>query len=378
MTASPNRRYVPEIDQIRCFAALLVLFYHGFQLIGAQLTYGVPFDFTRHWVRAHNPLVAVVEEGHSGVALFIVLSGFVLSLGTVGQKIKYGPFLLARILRLYPVLIVFAVAEFSVNRTDVVLLVTTILPFNSANYLPGNFTAMFWAVSVEFQCYLIFPFLILFSAQRGSRFLLQVTALAILLRILAVLAEGAHAQQISYGTVLGRIDQFCIGMMAARLYVLNGWRERARPWMVAPVAIGIVAALWSYNHVGGAPVDRGWKLLWPDIEGIGWAMFVVTYLSAGTRLPRVLAAPLTSVGEISYSLYMVHFVVLYGCIRHSFFLRITGIGYQDALLTTAFVALPISLMAAALLFDTVERPFMKLRPRYVVDSAPVARRDLAA
>jgi peptidoglycan/LPS O-acetylase OafA/YrhL len=75
---------------------------------------------------------------------------------------------------------------------------------------------------------------------------------------------------------------------------------------------------------------------------------------------------------------MVHFVVLYGCIRHSFFLRITGIGYQDALLTTAFVALPISLMAAALLFDTVERPFMKLRPRYVVDSAPVARRDLAA
>jgi peptidoglycan/LPS O-acetylase OafA/YrhL len=369
MTESPNRRYVPEIDQLRCFAALLVLFYHGFYLIGAQLAHGVPFDASRDWIRATNPLIAVIGEGHSGVAMFIVLSGFVLSLGTVGQRIIYGRFLLARFLRLYPLLILFSVAAFTVDRGDVSRLVVSLLPINAADILPGNFTAMFWAVSVEFECYLVFPFLIRFSGEKGTRMLVQVIAVALTLRILAVLSEGANAQQISYWTVLGRIDQFCIGMIAARLYLLRGWRERTRPWMVVPAATAVVTLLWLFNHVGGWPANGAWKLLWPDVEGAVWAMFILAYLSAGTRLPAPIAAPLTWIGRISYSVYMVHYVVLNVGIRNSFFLRVTGVPYYDALLTTALVALPISLLIGSLLFETVELPFLRLRPRYV-DNPP--------
>jgi peptidoglycan/LPS O-acetylase OafA/YrhL len=370
MTESPNRRYVPEIDQLRCFASLLVLFYHGFQVIGAQLTYGVAFDPARHWVKANNPLVAAIEEGHSGVALFIVLSGFVLSLGTVGRQIRYGQFLLARILRLYPVLILFGVAAYSLDRSDVLLLVTTILPFNGAHTLAGGFTAMFWAVAVEFQCYLVFPFLILFSRRMGARVLVQAIAVALLLRCLAVFSEGASAQSIGYWTVLGRLDQFCIGMIAARLYLLHGWRDRARPWMIAPASLFIVGLLWAFNEFGGWPGEANWKLLWPDAEGAGWAAVILAYLRAGGSLPSWIARPVTFVGKISYSFYMVHYVVLVLCLHKALFLRLTGRGYDDALITTALVVLPIALASAALLFDTVERPFMQLRPRYVVDGAP--------
>jgi hypothetical protein len=42
---------------------------------------------------------------------------------------------------------------------------------------------------------------------------------ALILRLLAILAMGPNARDISYWTVIGRIDQFCIGMIAARLYV---------------------------------------------------------------------------------------------------------------------------------------------------------------
>jgi hypothetical protein len=39
MTFSVNRKYIPEVDQIRAFAATLVLSYHCLQLIGAQLAF---------------------------------------------------------------------------------------------------------------------------------------------------------------------------------------------------------------------------------------------------------------------------------------------------------------------------------------------------
>ena len=247
MTESPNRRYVPELEQLRCLAALLVLFYHGFRAIGTKLTYGIGSDPASHWIMASNPIVAAIEEGHSGVALFLVLSGFVLSLGTIGRRISYGPFLLARILRLYPILVLFGMAAFAVDRADVLPLVTTLLPFNGSHTWGGGFTAMDWTVAVEFQCYLVFPFLILFSARMGTRVLLQAIAVGVLLRCLAVFAQGGNAQAISYWTVLGRLDQFCIGMIAARLYVLHGWRDRVRAWMMLPAGVFMLGLLWMFN-----------------------------------------------------------------------------------------------------------------------------------
>jgi peptidoglycan/LPS O-acetylase OafA/YrhL len=44
----------------------------------AQLAHGADFNVS-FWVFASNPVISIIEEGHSGVALFIVLSGFILS-----------------------------------------------------------------------------------------------------------------------------------------------------------------------------------------------------------------------------------------------------------------------------------------------------------
>lgn len=365
MTTSPNRPYVPELDQLRGFAALLVFFYHGFHLIGARLTYGVAFDPAQHWVIARDPLISAIAEGHSGVGLFIVLSGFVLSLGAVGRKISYGRFLLARILRIYPVLIACWIATFAGRQTDLASMIATLLPLSIGDSMHGYFSAMFWAVAVEFQCYLVFPFLMLFSNKMGLRILLQVIAVAVVFRCLMVFADGENARDISYWSVAGRIDQFCLGMIAARLYLIHGGNNKITGVLFIPAALAILLGLWAFNHAGGWPVVSNWKIIWPTIEGVAWALFLLCYLRAGRVLPRLMSRPLGRLGEISYSLYMVHFVVLNLCIAMNLYIRMTGVPYYDALLTTGLIALPIALLVSVLLYATIEQPFLQLRPKYV-------------
>jgi hypothetical protein len=248
--SSINRRYLPEVDQLRAIAAVLVLFYHGLQLFGARLTHGADFSPSQHWLYPSNPIIAIIEEGHSGVSLFIVLSGFILSLGAIGNTVGYKPFLIARFLRIYPMLVVCLVVAISVRPTSLVSQITTLLPVNASGGVDSPFTSMFWAVALEFQCYLIFPLLIAFSNKHGSRFLLQVIAVALLLRLLAILADGANARDISYWTVIGRIDQFCIGIIAARLYVERNLNTLSARWFL-PTAIVAALVLWEFNRLGG-------------------------------------------------------------------------------------------------------------------------------
>src|ERR1044072_9522514 len=115
MTTSVNRSYIPEIDQIRGYAALLVLFYHGLNLFSQQMLFGGLFK-PAYDLETRNPLLAFNHEGHTGGGLFSVLSGFILSMGCIGHEIDYRRFLLSRILRLYPLYIFFLAFAVSAHR----------------------------------------------------------------------------------------------------------------------------------------------------------------------------------------------------------------------------------------------------------------------
>src|SRR5260370_20104975 len=118
LSPSKNRGYIAEIDQLRAMAAMLVLLYHGVQLFNPNVG-----------ITTANPVLAIIVEGHSGVGLFIVLSGFILTLGAVGKSISYKPFLIARILRIYPMLLVCLLAAINVGSRNTRSFLTTVLPF---------------------------------------------------------------------------------------------------------------------------------------------------------------------------------------------------------------------------------------------------------
>jgi peptidoglycan/LPS O-acetylase OafA/YrhL len=366
MTASANRAYLPEVDQIRALAALLVLFYHGLQVIGAQLAYGRAFDPVTDWLYPSNPLITIIEEGHSGVALFIVLSGFILARGAIGNEVRYGPFLIARAWRIYPMMLLCLVVAVSAREgASLAEVAGIILPILPVGGLSTHLTAMLWAVTVELQCYLLFPFLIRFSNARGVTFLLQVVAVAFLMRILVMLGDGADIHRLGYWTVVGRIDQFALGIVAARLYpagALSRWRGLI--WLGLSLAVAS-ASLGFYNrHHLFRPL--WFDIVWPTFEGALWAVFLVAYLAvARTILPKIVQSGLTRFGVVSYSFYLLHFAVIYAAIHVGAFVRLTGSPYPDAIVTTLIVVLPVTLALSVLTYNTVEAPFLALRPQYI-------------
>ena len=107
--------------------------------------------------------MTVIHEGHTGVALFIVLSGFIFIYGSADKKIIYLQFLRNRILRIYPLMITMTIIGISVfpEKFTIDGLICTVLPLqNTPTALRlGSYSSLFWTIAVEFQFYLLFPFL---------------------------------------------------------------------------------------------------------------------------------------------------------------------------------------------------------------------------
>ena len=378
---SPNQSYVAGVDHLRAFAALLIVAYHGFQLFTALFDFGTGFT-PWQWVHTTNPLAAVLIEGHTAVALFMVLSGFIFTRAALGHTIRYGAFIRNRLLRIYPLFVLLLVTGVHAKPETFVLgpfLQTLLLGANLPGRLEvGHISVMFWAIAVECQFYLLFPFLLGFLERLGWRWLAGALLLCLLLRAVSVL-EGAHARNLSYLTLVGRLDQFLLGMALAR-----SMRDHAawwRPWILPAAAVAVVAALAVFHRLGGWPVESPWKIVWPPVEGAVWAAFIGGYLTVADRLPGLVSRALAAVGTISYSIYLLHFLVIEQLVGHRWGWRPTGNGYADALLTTACLVTPIVLAASTLTYLVVERPFLRLRGPYLgeamVEAAPMSSKPRA-
>jgi peptidoglycan/LPS O-acetylase OafA/YrhL len=355
---------MPEIDHLRAYAALLILLYHGLQLIGAPLVHGRAFDSSIPWPQPVNPLTLLIVEGHTAVSLFIVLSGFILSVGILDKTLDYGRFVLARVLRIYPMLLLCLMLAVATTGADLLAFLNSALPIDPRTAIASPFTAMFWAVKVELQCYLLFPALLWLLWRHGPQALLGVIGLALVFRLVAVLGAGANTRDLSYWTLAGRIDQFVIGMLAASFY--KRWIPERLSTLWFPVALGVaVVMLFVFNRLGGWPNESLWRVVFSPIEGAVWALVIVSYLPVGRLLSgRRIGATLTGLGTISYSAYLLHPVVISAVVRHHWSLELTGRGDWDALLTTLLIVFPVVTLLAALTYRMIEAPFMAMRPRY--------------
>lgn len=366
---SPNATYLPAVDHLRAFAALLIVYYHGFLLLQSRILYNTEFN-PAHIPNTRNPLLSLVVEGHTAVALFMVLSGFIFTHVALGKRVLYGPFMRNRLLRIYPLFLVLIAFGIYLTPEKFFLgsLAQTLLPLGRLRGALdlGDISAMFWTIAVEFQFYLIFPFLIGFLNRDGRRPLLLILAATISLRLVAVAMDG-NVRDLSYWTIVGRIDQFLIGMLAA------AWlRQRTSPEKVGrffpAAALFSVFAIFIFHRAGGNASPAAWKAIWPTLEGLVWAAFIVTYIPFATRLPQLVSKGLARVGEVSYSMYLLHYLLISIVSKNGWILPIGGDVFTQVFSTITLLVLPLVVGSSMLSFRAIEEPFLKLRVRYFGES----------
>jgi len=380
MPASKNIRYIAAIDHLRAYAASLVLLYHSVHVISYHLLWGTPFKFD-HWPAAGNPLTALIYEGHTGVSLFMVLSGFIFTYGGSGREINYPTFLRNRILRIYPLMLAITFIGIAAFPEKFTLpgFIQTLLPLqNTAGSLDlGAYNSMFWTIAVEFQFYLIFPFLYRMLIYRGIRHLALLILFVLVARWSALLL-GGNPRDFSYWTILGHLDQFLIGMITASFS--QRFSVEARPSLLwaLPVVVSVVAImLFLFNRHGGWPAETAWKILWPTLEAALWALVIVAYLAALRGRNGFFSRLFAGVGTVSYSMYLLHFIVITIALKHSLFFNLPGRPFLSSFLTGVTIILPVTICVSILTYLSIEKPFLALRRRYLIPPPGPQQRSLA-
>ena len=295
-----------SMEGMRGLAILLVFFVHYHALLSVPLLTPDTWSF-----RVSHALCSV---GHAGVDLFFVISGFLIYGSVVRKPQPYFRFLRRRAWRIYPVFL---------TVMALYILLSSLFPQKSkipadpaaaAWYLlenlfllPGLITAtqpmitVSWSLSYEFAFYLTVPVLVMAGGLRHWR---------PQQRALLVIALALF--QFYFGFLPIRMVMFLTGMLVFEVIEAHwtSWMTPAVEWLI--LSLFVV----SFVPIGIYELRQAWqpRML---VMSVSFTLFALACFRPETGKRGVAASvmswkPLRFLGNISYSYYLLHALVLQG------------------------------------------------------------------
>lgn len=397
--ARPARPRLRWLDALRGIAVLAVVYEH----FGSYLIPDLKATSTQ-WVHA----------GTFGVMLFFLVSGYIVP-ASIERRGRVRDFWIGRVFRLYPAfLVTIAIAvlihatgpgwvpeSFAERPTTSMLAHLTML-----HEVIGaeNLQHQFWTLAYEMVFYLLVTVVFVLGVHRfsaGIAALLAAAAVALggLMPARLLAADPLAVRNLAVLTTLvllagivavsGRRRAVAIGgavLLGVFVLTLLGVNQRAGGWegfiilavmftgtalyraergqipvrhAAAAVAVVVAAAFGAvYRHgdmwhmVGRFPQERAW---------LGGMLLALAFFGAGMLLRhRAVPGWLAWLGAVSYSVYLLHFVVIY-LTKRWLVPGQDGVWWERSLLALGYLA--VLLAASWVCYRVVELPFQRLGRR---------------
>jgi peptidoglycan/LPS O-acetylase OafA/YrhL len=347
MEINDKTRNIPSLDGMRAISILLVIVAHSSQ------------NFSR-WIKI--PLGTYLLFAHTGVSVFFVISGFLITslllkelhaTGSIGLKRFY----LRRAFRIFPAFyfylgIIFLFALAGVFHTPLVAFFFAAIYTSNYYFGPGGgFVGLqhIWSLSVEEQFYLLWPAALLLLGKRRAIYL---AGFLILIspwsRLVTYFVLAPEHRALVDRMFHSSIDTIMFGCLLALLWQNDRFNRQIRIWTNSWSMGAAVFFLFFLDPLLDLRFRGSYGLLiGMTLEGISICLITVYVVQRPKTLPgRVLNTPiLRHIGVISYSLYL----------------------WQNILTGMAGRYFPLDLAAilacAEFSYWAVERPSLRLRDR---------------
>ncbi len=316
-----NSDQIVVINSLRGFAALSVCFYH-FVIIT-----------TLYW--NDQNVIDVFEYGRKGIHVFFIISGIVIPLSMIRSNYKvnlFGKYLLRRFVRIEPpylAAVVLGVIYLHVRNfipsaadvdlvpsfMDIVLHVGYLIPFvEGANWI----NPVFWTLSIEFQYYIFLA--LLFPLALSNKLVLRLIFYALIIGLPFLFTNNNF--------FFGWSSFFGLGIFYA-LFISKKYT------LTEFIIVMLICSIAVYMHKG---------LL--DLS-IAFATLLVIHL-----FPKFETKVGSFMGDISYSLYLLHTIVGVSFIN---FISVWISSPIEKFLVVA-IALFISIVSAYAFWRLIEKP----------------------
>ena len=286
-----GQRVYLGVQILRGIAASLVVLHHN------SLTMAI---------RAHDTHLGF-SAGQSGVDVFFTISGFVMVLVTASSWGRSGvavPFLIRRIIRVVPLYWIFTALKILLILLLPSLVINTVMtPWHVAAsflFIPTHFffpiLQVGWTLSYEMLFYLLFTGL-LFMCVR------PVAWLSVLLTILAI--AGLYRTE-AWGAPTILLSPLLVEFVFGMFIGLAAVQGRFLPVRFALALASISFAALLLSNVLGTAAEPFRLLFW----GIPGALLLASVVALEDWLRTRPIKWLVQVGAASYSLYLLHTMVL--------------------------------------------------------------------
>jgi len=359
--------FIPEIDGLRFFAIITVIFYH----LNTAYLRNIGLDLTQ-WKETvdMSPYTGIgwwFVRFDVGVKVFFAISGFILAMPFLkqylndGKKVQLGDYFVRRLTRLEPPfiisLIVFYIVQVFFLHEDFGALFPHFLAGLTYTHVfiygePNPINPVTWSLETEAQFYIILPFLMtLLFAIKHRLFRLVFIVLLIILSIYAKSYFFYEKVPHLESSILAYLTNFVSGAFFAWIFLsFQSFFKKDKHLLFD--LVGLVAILMMFTWYKPQAYWLNNILLNLSIIGLFLSVFKGQLFNWFFTRPWVYL-----LGGMCYSLYLLHFAFFFLVLKYSS--KIPSLGnYWIDLMLQFVVVIPLFLVVAGLFFLWIEKPCM--------------------